>query len=72
VKSVISLVRIPEAFRREKCIRIWKAKMKKNIFTNYIPLIKLYSFQYLKGMYKQEGVRLFVRVDVDMSRVNGF
>ena len=30
------------------------------------------TFQYLKGAYKQEGEWLFVRVDSDRTRVNGF
>ena len=30
------------------------------------------AFQYLKGMHKQEGERLFMRVDSDMARENGF
>ena len=30
------------------------------------------SFQYLKGVYKQEGERLFTRVDSDRTRGNGF
>jgi len=30
------------------------------------------AFQYLKGAYKQEGERLFVRVDGDRTRGNGF
>ena len=30
------------------------------------------AFQYLKEAYKQEGVRLFVRVDSDRTRGNGF
>ena len=30
------------------------------------------AFQYLKGEYKQEGERLFVRVDSDRTRGNGF
>ena len=30
------------------------------------------AFQYLKGAYKQEGVRLFTRVDSDRTRGNGF
>ena len=30
------------------------------------------AFQYLKGAYKQEGERLFVRVDRDRTRGNGF
>ena len=30
------------------------------------------AFQYLKGTYKQEGERLFVRVDHDRTRGNGF
>ena len=30
------------------------------------------AFQYLKGAYKQEGERLFTRVDGDRSRGNGF
>ena len=29
------------------------------------------AFQYLKGVYKQEGERLFVRVDSDRTRGNG-
>ena len=29
------------------------------------------AFQYLKGVYKQEGERLFVRVDGDRTRGNG-
>jgi len=29
------------------------------------------AFQYLKGAYKQEGERLFVRVDGDRTRGNG-
>ena len=29
-------------------------------------------FQYWKGAYKQEGERLFVRVDSDKKRGNGF
>jgi len=29
------------------------------------------SFQYLKGVYKQEGKRLFTRVDSDRTRGNG-
>ena len=29
-------------------------------------------FQYLKGVYKQEGERLFTRVDSDRTRGNGF
>ena len=30
------------------------------------------AFQYLKGVYKQEGEWLFVRVDSDRTRGNGF
>ena len=30
------------------------------------------AFQYLKGAYKQEGERLFMRVDSDRTRENGF
>jgi len=30
------------------------------------------AFQYLKGAYKQEGERLFVRVDSYRTRWNGF
>ena len=30
------------------------------------------AFQYLKGAYKQEGEQLFVRVDGDRTRGNGF
>ena len=30
------------------------------------------AFQYLKGVYKQEGERLFTRVDNDRTRGNGF
>ena len=30
------------------------------------------ALQYLKGAYKQEGEQLFVRVDSDRTRVNGF
>ena len=30
------------------------------------------AFQYLKGAYKQEGKRLFTRVDSDRTRGNGF
>ena len=30
------------------------------------------AFQYLKGVYKQEGERLFVRVNSDRTRGNGF
>ena len=30
------------------------------------------AFQYLKGAYKQEGVHLFMRVDSDRTRRNGF
>ena len=30
------------------------------------------AFQYLKGPYKQEGERLFMRVDSDRTRGNGF
>jgi len=30
------------------------------------------TFQYLKGAYKQEGERLFVRVDSERTRGNGF
>ena len=30
------------------------------------------AFQYSKGAYKQEGERLFVRVDGDRTRGNGF
>ena len=30
------------------------------------------AFQYLKGEYKQEGERLFMRVDSDRTRGNGF
>ena len=29
------------------------------------------AFQYLKGAYKQEGERLFMRVDSDRTRGNG-
>ena len=29
------------------------------------------AFQYLKGAYKQEGQRLFIRVDSDRTRGNG-
>ena len=32
----------------------------------------LVTFQYLKGAYKQEGERLFTRVDSDRTRGNGF
>jgi len=31
----------------------------------------VYSFQYLKGAYKQEGVRLCTRVGSDKARENG-
>ena len=30
------------------------------------------AFQYLKGVYKQEGEQLFTRVDSDRTRGNGF
>jgi len=30
------------------------------------------AFQYLKGAYKQEGERLFTRVDSDRTRGNGY
>ena len=30
------------------------------------------AFQYLKGVYKQEGKRLFIRVNNDRTRGNGF
>ena len=30
------------------------------------------AFQYLKGAYKEEGERLFMRVDGDKTRGNGF
>ena len=30
------------------------------------------AFQYLKGAYKQEGERLFMKVDSDRTRGNGF
>ena len=30
------------------------------------------AFQYLKGVYKQEGVHLFMRVDSDRTKGNGF
>ena len=30
------------------------------------------AFQYLKGAHKQEGQRLFTRVDSDRTRGNGF
>ena len=30
------------------------------------------AFQYLKGAYKQEGERLFTRVESDRTRGNGF
>jgi len=30
------------------------------------------AFQYMKGAYKQEGERLFMRVDSDRTRGNGF
>ena len=30
------------------------------------------AFQYLKGAYKQEGERLFMRVDGERTRGNGF
>ena len=30
------------------------------------------AFQYLKGVYKQEGELLFTRVDSDRTRENGF
>ena len=30
------------------------------------------AFQYLKGEYKQEGERLFMRVDSNRTRGNGF
>ena len=30
------------------------------------------AFQYLKGAYKQEGERLFMRVDSDRTRGNSF
>jgi len=41
------------------------------------PFIELWGdlivvFQYLKGAYKQEGERLFMRVDSDRTRGNGF
>ena len=29
------------------------------------------AFQYLKGVYKQERIRLFTRVDSDRTRRNG-
>ena len=30
------------------------------------------TFQYLKGVYKQEGEQLFTRVNSDRTRGNGF
>jgi len=30
------------------------------------------AFQYFKGAYKQEGVHIFMRVDSDRTRGNGF
>ena len=30
------------------------------------------AFQYLKGAYEQEGEQLFMRVDGDRTRGNGF
>ena len=30
------------------------------------------AFQYLKGAYKQEGERLFICIDSDRTRGNGF
>ena len=30
------------------------------------------AFQYLKGVYKQEGKQLFTRMDSDRTRGNGF
>ena len=30
------------------------------------------AFQYLKGVYKQEGEQLFMKVDSDRTRGNGF
>ena len=30
------------------------------------------AFQYLKGAYEQEGEQLFMRVDIDRTRGNGF
>jgi len=32
----------------------------------------LVAFQYLKGAYEQEGERLFIKVDSDSTRWNGF
>jgi len=32
----------------------------------------LVAFHYLKGVYKQEAVRLFTRMDSDRTRWNGF
>jgi len=38
----------------------------------YFSSFSAISFQYLKGAYKQEGQRLFMRVDSDRTRGNGF
>ena len=35
-------------------------------------MLKLAAFQYLKGAYKQEGSKLFERVDNSRTRGNGF
>ena len=37
-----------------------------------ISVLKSVPFQYLKGAYKQEGERLFMRVGSDRTRGNGF
>ena len=37
-----------------------------------LPGYLIVAFQYLKGAYKQEGERLFTRVDSDRTRGNGF
>ena len=35
-------------------------------------VLSLMTFQFLKGIYKQEGKQLFMRVDSDRTRRNGF
>lgn len=39
---------------------------------NIVFMYLIVAFQYLKGAYKQERERLFMRVDSDRTRGNGF
>ena len=52
-----------ERLRELGLFRLYKRRLQEDLIV---------AFQYLKGVYKQEGEQQFMRVDIDRTRGNGF